>query len=560
VRDSSSVRHPALGLILWLVALVVGAWPAAAAAQGQGSSQQLDAIRARMESGLALFVAGDHARAAAEFDAGYAQHPYSAFLFNAGVVYQKLGDDEKALERYREYLKVDPHAPDIGKVQERIAALEAARLPPTPAPPGPDEAPGSDEAPGPEGTPPAPAPPPVDAGTTTQADMRSLVVVETDPPGAPVRVYRALNEQAAPFAVGQANASWSELYVTASPTSLSLAEGRYHLVVEKFRDFNVSQTDIRVLAGHVHHFKANLSQGAFMSFLRVSANVKGARVWLDDPDKTRPEWGTTPYGELVPSGEHELLVEMPGFQPLRTAVTLEHGEQKEIEVKLVRVTYGILRVDANTPQIKVRVNEEPKGVWRSGENPLEIQVPAGKHKLTVESDGHKTLETMVVVPKGQVLPVHAKMIPKYPRGGAWTQGVLAATFIGAGVFFGLESNRLKDQIAMDREAGVLGDGDGRIMQGRLYAIGANVGFGVGAVLAVLSTYNFIKDPLPESTRELGKPAEFDDARAKRPTAAASMPGLPQHVRRPRPTPSLGWAAAPVVLGSSGGGLVVEGRF
>jgi hypothetical protein len=539
-----------------LIALLL---PLTARAQPRSTSQQLESIRIRMETGLALFVGGQHEKAAAEFDAGYAAHPYSAFLFNAGVCYQKLGDNQKALERYREYLQVDPNAPDIDKVHQRIAALEAAQVAPTPPAPPPTPPPeGELPPPAPETPPPAQAPP-TQAPPTTEDTMRSLVVVETEPPGAPVRIYRARVDGAAAFAVGQPNPAWTELYSTVAPTSLSLAEGRYHVVIEKFRDFNVSDTDIRVLAGHVHHFKANLSQGAFMSFLRVSANVKGAHVWIDDPKKKRPEWGTTPYGELVPSGEHQLLIEAPGFQTLATKVQLEHGEQKEVEVQLVRVNYGFLRVDANTPSIKVRVDEEPKGVWRSGENPLEIKVPSGNHKLTVESEDHKTLETMVNVPKGQVLPVHAKMIPTYPRGAAWTQAIFAAAFIGAGAFFGIESNRLESQIEADRRAGVLGDDDGRIMRGRIYAIGADAGFVIGAVLVGLSTYNFIKDPLPESTREFGKPSEFEDKLNQRPSAGRTPVSGERHARASRKHGGSLVTAAPVVTGD-GGAFVLRGSF
>jgi hypothetical protein len=47
-------------------------------------------------------------------------------LFNAGVCYQKLDKFDAALLKFRDYLRVDPNAPDAPKVTERIAALEAA--------------------------------------------------------------------------------------------------------------------------------------------------------------------------------------------------------------------------------------------------------------------------------------------------------------------------------------------------------------------------------------------------------------------------------------------------
>lgn len=542
----------------WALAAVfmtVCAASAVVAQSGGGTAKQLEAIRKQMETGLALFVGGKYEQAAQTFDAGYAQHPYSAFLFNAGVCYQKLGKPEVALERYREYMRIDPNAPDIDKVQRRVAALEGQRAPP-PQPPAVDG--GAGDAGEAGAPPPPPPPPPAEEIPDTEDAMRSLVVVETDPPGAPLKVFERTDPSAKPFMLGEANPGWRQAVTTVSPTSLSLAVGHYQIVVDKFRDFNVSQTTIEVSAGHVYHFKANLSQGAFMSFLRVSANVKGAHIWLDDPTKKRPEWGTTPYGELVASGEHDVLVEAPGFQPLKTKIGLSHGEQKELEVRLVRVGYGIVRFDADAPEVSVRIDNKPKGVWRSGEPALDVEVPAGSHELSVRSSGYKTLTTQIDVPRGLVLPVHAKMVPRPPRGAAWTEAVLSAAFFGAGTFLGLESRALYDQVDDDRRAGLVDRGDNRIKRGRLYAVGADVGFAAGGLFAVLSTINFIKDPLPDSSSKLDEPVEFDDPIAERPKAEAQSAKPTTRKRPSRPAPSR-LRIGPAVVGR-GGGIVIGGSF
>ncbi|HVU05050.1 MAG TPA: PEGA domain-containing protein [Polyangiaceae bacterium] len=543
-----------VGKVLFL-ACVLSIFPVfeAAAAGGKAGAQAFEAMRRRMETGLALFVGGKAAEAAAEFDAGYAEHPYSAFLFNAGVCYQKLGQNDKALERYREYMKIDPGAPDADTVQKRIAQLESLSAPPPPPPP---------PTPGGENPPPPPPPPPPEQIASTEEVMRSLVVVETEPPGAPIRVFAADSESTPAFAAGTPNAGWKQVASTTSPSSLSLAVGRYHVVIDKFRDFNASETDIKVSAGHVLNFKANLSQGVFMSFLRVSANVTGAHVWIDDEKKERPEWGTTPYGELVSSGEHQILVETPGFQPLRTRVSLDHGEQKELEVRLARVDYGVLRIDTDSAGAKVRVDSEPKGIWKSGEPPLDVQVASGKHHLEVEDEGRKTYSAMVDVPKGQILPIHAKLIPKYPRGGAWTQAIIAGVLIGASGFFGAESDKLYNQAKSDREKGVLDDSDGRITRGRIYAIGADCGFVAGGVLAGLATYNFIKDPMPESSAKVDKPLEFEDTLKARPTSLSPRERRDRVAERARfrsVPPAASFVAGPSAAGS-GAGFVIGGTF
>ncbi len=283
------------------------------------------------------------------FEGGFKQYPYSAFLFNGGVCYQKLGDTDRALGKFRDYLKIDPTAPDSEKVKARIALLETAKgTPATPEVAGTGGTGGSGEVAGSGGAPVAvsPVPPQVDDDSA----MRSLVVVETEPPDAPLRFYSRTDDNAAAFKLGGQNPGWKEIANARAPANLTLAVGKYHVVVEKFRDFNESHSDIDVSPGHVYQFKANLSQGEFMAFLRVSANVKGGYVWLDDKRKERPFWGTTPHGELVSSGPHEVLVEAPGFEPLLAPVLVNHGEQKEMEVAMVRVNYGFLRIDSNAPK------------------------------------------------------------------------------------------------------------------------------------------------------------------------------------------------------------------
>jgi hypothetical protein len=516
---------------------------AASSAAEKSGGRELESIRRRMEAGLALFVSAKYSEAAREFDTGYSEHPYSAFLFNAGVCYQKLGDKKVALDRYREYLRIDPNAPDVPTVQRRMAAIEAELAPP--AAPTPD----------------APPPPPPEAIPTTEEAMRSLVVVETEPAGAPVKVYAADSDGTPAWNAGSANAGWREAATGTTPVSLSLAVGRFHIVVEKFRDFNVSETDLKVTAGHVYHFKANLSQGAFMSFLRVSSNNPGAHVWLDDAKKERPEWGSTPFAELVSAGEHDVLVEAPGFQPLSTRVRLEHGEQKELEVRLVRVDYGILRIDSNSEDAKVQIDSEPRGVWHKGEPPFDVKVSAGKHRLKIESTDYKAYEGEIDVPRGEVVRVRAKMIEQYPRGAAWVEAVVAAVLVGTGTYFALESNKLHRQVEADRQAHVLDDGDGRITKGAGFSIGADIAFVAAAGFAALATYSFLEDPMPESTSTFEQPKEFDDpAKSKVAVSKRVAPGVRAARREKRSVDGrLRISAAATPLGF-GGGVLLGGSF
>jgi hypothetical protein len=554
-RVSSGFFSRRGALVFLLFALLLAVLAPSATAQPQGNAgQRLEAIRAEMEKGQGLYVTGNYAGAAEIFEAGYATYPYSAFLFNAGVCYQKLNDVDHALAKFKEYVKVDPNAPDIDKVNQRIATLEAAKAAAATA----AATPAVTDAGAADGGAPAPKPPVVLPSSDDQNAMKSLVVIETEPDGAPLRIYNRTDPNAQPFQAGATNPGWKEVVVTRAPANLTLDVGHYHVVVEKFRDFNASEADMDVSPGHVHQLKANLSQGQFMAFLRVSANVTGAHVWVDDQKKEHPEWGETPHGELIVGGAHVVLVEVPGFEPLLANVNLQHGEQKELEVRLSRVGYGVLRIDSPAPNIKVRIDDQPKGVWRSGEEPLDARSDSGPHKLTVSADGRKTFEGMVTVPRGQVLPLHVTMIAKFPRGPAWTQAIIGAAMLGGAIYAGTESNRLHDQLVDDRRSGILESGDDRATKGQIFAIGADAGFGLAAAFGALSTYNFIRDPLPESSIKADKLLEFEDPMKARPVARRSLPRcMPSEVARTEHTPLFEFTPRASL---AGGGLFLGGQF
>ncbi len=536
---------------IWLLVVlgvlgVLGAPWALAQNRAALDGKALAAIRADMEKGQGLFVAKDFAAAAAVFEQGFQRHQYPAFLFNAGVCYEKLARPKDAADKLRAYLAADPAAADATAVRERIQKLEAAVQSVTALPDAGAEEAGDADADAAPPVPPAPTMP-TDLPPT---DTKSLVIVETEPAGAPVRLYKKTVERAPKFALGGANAGWTEVASRPSPLSLSVDVGDYHLVVAKYRDLNPTDTEIRVEAGRVFHFRANLSQGKFMGFLRVTANVEGARVHLNDPAKKQPVWGRTPHGELVPRGDHTILVEAPGYDPLTRKVRVEQAEQVELQVELVRERFGTLRVTANAPEIRVEIAGKPVGVWKQGEVPLERRLPSGKTLVTIRADGYKTYEGDLTIPRGQVLPLEAELIPKYPRGAAWTQAIIGAVFLGAGTYLGIKSNQLYDEIEADRRAGVLASDDERISRGRLFAIGADAGFAVGGVLALLATYNFIRDPLPDSGVRPGQLEEPPGPAGRKP-AQATLRARQRSTRRLDVTP---------MMGAEFGGIGIGGTF
>ena len=473
-------------MVLLLSGLLSATTSLAGAAAKPREVTSVDSIRYFMEKGQSLFVAARYANAAEVFEAGFELHHYSAFKFNAAVALEKAVRFEEAAQRFKEYMEVDASAPDSAEVQKRIERLEqliAARKK-------------------------SGKPSSLSAVNPQEDATKSLVVVETEPQGATVHFFQQLADDAQ-FAAGDEHPGFKLLQTAESTAEVSLDVGKYHVVVDRFGNFNPSEADLEVLPGHVHQLKLNLSQGAFMAYLRVEPNPKYALTYVDDPKREKAAWAKGTHGELIPTGLHQLLVVAPGFQQYARELNLTEGQKEDIGVKLERVEYGVLRFDSNAPIIHVTVDGRPVGDWSNGNRALDVEdLRAGPHQVSVTALGRKPVHDTVIVPKGQVQPVHAHMVVTPPRGAAWTQAIISGVLLGTGAYLGLESNRLYSELHNDRLAGILVSGDSRESRGKWFSVGADIAFLGGAGLGGLAAYNFVRDPLPPSQLQLGKLREF----------------------------------------------------
>jgi len=479
-----------LGLLFIVTLLLTGGSISANAAPSAKTVTNVDSIRRFMEKGQALYLAGQHLRAAEVFDTGYELHPYSAFLFNAGVALEKAGKLSEAVEHFRKYLEVDPKAPDSDDVKRRIVRVEktleeekkAAITNETVKK--------------------------IDAAVAEMENTKSLVILETEPAGAPMRIFRRTKGDS-PFSEEGQNPDWTMILETQSPANVSLDVGQYHVVMDKFADNNRGDTNFEVLSGHVLQVKVNLSQGQFMAHLRITSNVKRAKVYVDDENRKKAPWGETPLSEFLPAGDHVLIVAATGYEPVKRKLTLARAEQQEMRLDLTRQSVGKLRVTSNVSQTLITLDGKPVGEFIDGKPPLEIaDLPAGKHFLRLSAKGRKPLESEVDIPRGQALPVAAHLVVLPPRGAAYTQAILGGVLLGGGIYLGLESNRLHDELLRDRHQGTLTNDDPRALRGKVYAIGADISLLGSLALGGLATYNFLSDPLPPSRLVVGKPVEF----------------------------------------------------
>ncbi len=77
-------------------------------------------------AGDKLFRAGDYRGAIAEFEAADALLPSPILAFDLALCHEQLGEQERAVLRYRDYLARSPMAPNRADVEQRVARLDAA--------------------------------------------------------------------------------------------------------------------------------------------------------------------------------------------------------------------------------------------------------------------------------------------------------------------------------------------------------------------------------------------------------------------------------------------------
>ena len=501
--------------------------PVAAASAPPGATRaSLEAAREHMEQGQARYQAGDFEAAIHEFEAAYAARSFSAFLYNAGVAAERLGQWSRAADFYERYLTGDPHSSDAADVRRNVDNLRTRALAEQPVQPivtvtttvehhvvesgtetptgttptettptgtTPTETTPTETTPTETtatettatGTTPTGTTPTVDglAETTTQV-MKSLLSVQTEPAGATVTLRRGDRV----VATGP------------SPFAQTLDEGEYALSVEH-PDYRTIGERVRVHAGKVYVVIVEMSQGHFLGYLQVVSDPPGANVFIDGSEQGAA--GQTPFRSVVDTGTHHLTLERAGFAPEERDVEVDVGAEFSLNVRLARVDYGRLRVVASQPHARVLVDGE-----EVGEVPYEGQVSPGSHEVEVEADGMKTFSADVTIERGQLTPMRVRLRPRPGRSAAWTTLILGVGSAGAGLYLGMRGTDLRDQLSAERDAGTLASDDPRILRGRLFYYGADVAYGLGALLGVFSIYYFLRDPLPDSDGRVLEPRDW----------------------------------------------------
>lgn len=458
-----------------------------ALAQQPSDEEAIEIAKEFMELGQALYSAGKFEEAAEAFLNAYKTQPFAAFLFNAGVAFEKAEKFADAVDYLQRYLDEEPGAPDKKEVKARIEAL--GKLAAEAGEPGEGPTIIVEKKCGGEGQPPCEgaeaAPPPA---PTPEVAMKSIVQVRTKPSGAKVIVT---------------DLEGQPLYTAVSPAEQTLEPGKYKLRIEH-PEFKKAVTPLNVSEGRVYVVVVELSQGMFLGYLSVKCNVPGAVVYLDDRDAGSV--GNTPWGNPVPTGDHIVWIERPGYETIEKEFTVGVGDTIEIDTQLEPVEHGELEVVTNVDDAVLSVD----GELQSGSLPLTLQFSAGVHQVLVEAKGLKPYLADLELEQGSRTKVLVRLNPKPKRTPAFISFGIATALLTAGIVFAVKSKQVWDEMELDKRHGYLDNNDPRQLQLIGWNIGANSAFLIGGIMTIVGFVYMFRDPLPESEGKVKDPVEYAD--------------------------------------------------
>jgi hypothetical protein len=471
-----------------LVASLVVVADARAADQAT-PDKDLQSAKDAFESAQVAFVRGDYADAAEKFLAAYQQKPFAAFLFNVAVSYEKAKQLEKAKIYFEKYLEKDPNATDAAQVKLRLDVINKLLAPPPPPVAPPPAVPPTAETPPaatpPSGTPPVttppvetPATPPVAAPPAPlppvmpvlpEIDTKGLVVIDSKPQGATIYLNDKKN---GPFGK--------------TPWQGSLESKPVRLVLES-KGWKPEERSISPRSDKLIDVYIALSEEHYLGWVEITSSVPGADVFIDR--KEIGAIGRTPFTGHLKPGKHTIFLEKFGFEPTEQTIEVAPGTATQHHIDLKPSQKGWVSVTGRTTAGgKLKIDE--KVVCAT---PCRADVAPGNHTIRVEKDGKEDFETKLEIARGMETTLEVQLSPRPPKTRAISTAVVALVLIGGGAYVGHLAQGTKSDLQSDIDNGVLIDNsDPRFLRGKIEAIGADVLYGLGAIVAVTAVFGLFE--------------------------------------------------------------------
>lgn len=129
--------------------------------------------------------------------------------------------------------------------------------------------------------------------------------------------------------------------------------------------------------------------------LEIRSNPDNANVFLDD----KP-CGKTPFSDRIEQGEHEIRVELKGYNSHEQNVVVTKDAKKDVTVTL-QLLPGNLNIKTNPPGASVTLNDR-----QYQNSPVEIKnLLPGDYKLKVEKEGCDPVEKDIKITAGETSDV-----------------------------------------------------------------------------------------------------------------------------------------------------------
>ena len=211
----------------------------------------------------------------------------------------------------------------------------------------------------------------------------ALVEVATSPPGATIYVDR------------RELGGYGK-----TPRVLALSPGTYTFLLDMPGYVPVEKAGVELKVGERQTVHAELSR--ILGHLQVDGDPPGAQVRVDD--REGPVVGAIPTTLDLSPGERKVVITREGYVPKELSARIEEKMTTELTVHLERQT-GAIVVQSDERDALILVDGKPAGFTPA----VVDNVPAGKHRLSVQAEGFRPFTTDVEVRPDDRMLVQAEL-------------------------------------------------------------------------------------------------------------------------------------------------------
>jgi len=116
--------------------------------------------------------------------------------------------------------------------------------------------------------------------------------------------------------------------------------------------------------------------------------------------------GEAPLTFNLPPGEHRIFFEKEGFQPQVEKISIAEGEKASLKVSLFAMPFSLF-VESSPNGAEIFIDGASRGV-----TPQTLDVPTGKHELTLSLEGYEPTKENMEGALGQKLSISKTLLAK----------------------------------------------------------------------------------------------------------------------------------------------------